>query len=171
MAVDDPLPGSAKGTTLVGWSKTASDPSPFSGTVLQSILTGEMYAISIDGISAAEIDVTALNDAAKRYILGTRDGGTITVRSFVTPSSIPLPVTGDSTPRNYRLHFPRKRYDPLDPESNYALVTVFSAYLQSVVLEAAVDDAVRVTYTLRLSGQVAMAWASVAEGFGEPDPL
>ena len=120
MAVDDPLPGSAKGTTLVGWSKTASDPSPFSGTVQQSILTGEMYAINIDGISAAEIDVTALNDAAKRYILGTRDGGTITVRSFVTPSGIPLPVTGDSTPRNYRLHFPRKRYDPLDPESNQA---------------------------------------------------
>jgi len=167
-------PRSSQGTRLTGWSKSPTSPQPFSGTEQSLNLQGEIAAISIDGISAAEIDVTALTDNAKKFILGVQDGGTVTVQAFAVTLGVgdegSLPQTGNSTPQNFRLHFPKKPTNILDPESEYAVVFIFAAYLQSVAYEAAVDDAVRITYTLRISGPVQVDWTYTTQDIIAPPP-
>ena len=118
-------------------------------------LKGEIQSISFSGISAAEIDVTFLSSATKQYILGTLDGGTVEVVAFMTNGAnlLPtLPTSGNSTPTSMKVIFG-------NTDSGKDGVTLaFSAYLASTSMEAAVDGAVQVTYTLRISGAVTAAY-------------
>lgn len=154
-------PYSSRGTVLTEWSKLPTDQSPFVGDALVlAVVKGDITSITVDGMIATEIDVTALTDTAKRYILGTRDGGTITVRAYANAGEvIGLPVSGDSTPRRYRLCFPRDLRQAGNDDYGKAVTLICTAYLQRTDIGAAVNEAVAVTYTLRLSGDFVMGYA------------
>ena len=114
---------------------------------------GLITAISLGGVSTAEIDTTALASTTKSAIMGTLDGGTVDV-SFIakTGQSLGLafykPTAGTSTPYNYRIAF-------TDGTTDLWYLN-FSAYIQSTNLEAAVDSAVSGSMTLRITGAVSI---------------
>lgn len=106
-------------------------------------IVGEVTSISFSGVSAAEIDVTQLSDTAKKYVMGTMDGGTVEVTCFTTAAAPVLPTSGDTSPTAFVL-----RFGATGPTVG------FSGYVQNTALEAAVDGAVQTTYTLRITGSV-----------------
>lgn len=107
-------------------------------------------SISFSGIAATEIDVTALDSAAKTYVLGTRDNGTVEIAAFVNRQNAPfLPVSGNSTPGL----FSATLGDDQTVGSQYITVAG-GCYLQSTAIEGTVDNAVSVTYTFRLTGTI-----------------
>jgi len=109
-------------------------------------VVGEVNSISFSGVSTAEIDVTQLSDSAKKYVMGTLDGGTVEVSCFTTAAAPILPTNADAAPTSFVL-----RFGATGP------TVTFSAYVQNTALEAAVDGAVQTTYTLRISGAVTIA--------------
>jgi hypothetical protein len=116
---------------------------------------GEIQSITFSGISAAEIDVTQLSSAQKQYILGTVDGGTVEVVCFATTGTNltpTLPTTGASTPTAMKVIFGN------EDAGKDGVTLAFSAFVQNTSLEASVDGAVQVTYTLRISGDVVVAY-------------
>jgi hypothetical protein len=114
-------------------------------------VSGIITAINLGGISTAEIDVTQLSDTSKNYIMGTRDGGTVEVTVMVdTTAGVPdLPTAGSSSPTSFVLRF--------GASGASGPTFTFSAYVQSVSTEAALDGAVSATYTLRISGSISVA--------------
>ena len=116
---------------------------------------GEIQSITFSGISAAEIDVTQLSSTAKQYVLGTLDGGTVEVVCFATTGAglLPtLPTTGASSPTAMKVIFGN------EDAGKDGVTLAFSAFVQNTSLEASVDGAVQVTYTLRISGDVTAAY-------------
>jgi hypothetical protein len=116
---------------------------------------GEIQTISFSGISAAEIDVTNLSSSAKAYVLGTMDGGTVEVTAFMSTGANlqpTLPTSGASTPTDMKVIFGNA------DGGNDGVTLAFSAYVQNTAMEASVDGAVQVTYTLRISGAVTVAY-------------
>ena len=109
-------------------------------------IIGEVTSISLSGVSTAEIDVTQLSDTAKKYVMGTMDGGTVEVTCFTTTAAPTLPVSGDATPSSYVLRF-----------GSAGPTVTMTGYIQNTALEAAVDGAVQTTYTIRLTGNVTVA--------------
>ena len=109
-------------------------------------ILGEITNISFGGITATQIDVTALTDTDKKYVVGFADGGTITVSCFTTAAVPSLPTSGNSSPTSFVITF--------GSAGAGRPIATFTAYLQNTVIEAAVDAAVTTTYTLRISGTV-----------------
>ena len=114
---------------------------------------GTITAISLSGISTAEIDVTALSSSSKEYVMGTIDAGTIEVTVNVDTlaaagAAVDLPTAGDNVPTNFVLRLGTPAASLLVP------TFTFSAYIQSVSIEAAVDQQVTATYTLRITGAI-----------------
>jgi hypothetical protein len=117
------------------------------------VLLGEHQSISFSGVQGAEIDITALISATKAYILGTIEGGTVEVVSHVAAGTVPnQPVTGSSTPYTYKIIFGNA------DGGNDGVTVTFDAYLVNTKFEASVDQAVGVTYTLRITGAVTVAY-------------
>lgn len=116
------------------------------GTGVNQIL-GEITSISFGGVTAAQIDVTSLSDADKKYVIGNADGGTITVSCFTIGGAPSVPQSGASTPTAYAITF--------GSTGAGRPIAGFNAYIQNTVVEASVDNAVTTTYTLRISGTVA----------------
>lgn len=114
-------------------------------------------SISFSGIAATEIDVTALDSAAKTYVLGTRDNGTVEIAAFVNRQNAPfLPVSGNSTPGVFICTLG----DNVTVGSQYINVAG-GCYLQATSIDASVDNAVAVTYTFRLTGTITVTSVTV----------
>lgn len=112
-------------------------------------VSGIITAISIGGISTAEIDVTSLASTFKTYVMGTLDGGTVTVSVNHDSGTAPdMPVAGNATPTAFTLRFGASGTGP---------TFTFDAYVQNLTTEAAVDAVVSGTYTLRISSNVTVA--------------
>ena len=77
------------------------------GTIFgANTVVGTITAISLGGISTAEIDTTALSSQSKEYVMGTIDGGTVDVTvNLVTGSTVDLPTAGDNAPTAFKLKF------------------------------------------------------------------
>lgn len=115
-------------------------------------VVGTITAISLGGISTAEIDVTALSSTSKDYVMGTIDGGTVDVTvNLVAGSTIDLPTAGDAVPTSFKLKFGTHATGATVP------VFTFEAYIQSVSVEAGVDAQVTASYTLRITGAISVA--------------
>lgn len=118
-------------------------------TTGQGEVTGLITGLSFSGISATEIDVTSLTDAGKTYVLGTSDPGTVEVTcNMERTQAFDLPTSGDSTPTQFAIRFGPQGAGLAGPTVS------FTGYLQSTAVEASVDSAVTVTYTIRISGAV-----------------
>lgn len=115
-------------------------------------VVGTITAISLGGISTAEIDTTALSSTTKEYVMGTIDGGTVDVTvNLVSGSTISLPTAGDAIPTAFILKFGTHVAGTTVP------VFSFDAYIQNVSVESAVDSQVTASYTLRITGAVTVA--------------
>jgi hypothetical protein len=108
-------------------------------------VVGEITNIRFGGVSASSIDVTKLVDADKSYICGFADGGTVTVTCYCNGAPTAI-AKNTATTTSFVVSLG-------GATSTYPTVS-FSAYVQGVSFEAAVDAAVMVTYTLRISGAV-----------------
>jgi hypothetical protein len=119
----------------------------------QGTVKGTITAISLSGISTAEIDVTSISSTSKEYVMGTIDGGTIEVTVNVdtvaaTAATIDLPTAGDNVPTSFVLRLGTGAANLQVPTFS------FNAYIQSVSIEASVDAQVTATYTLRITGNI-----------------
>lgn len=120
-------------------------------------ILGTITAISFGGISTAEIDVTSLASTFKTYIMGTLDGGTITVSvDCIAGALVSMPTAGDATPSSFSIRFGTHAATP-----NQKPLFTFSGYVQNTAIEAAVDSQVKATYTIRVSSDVTVALSSV----------
>jgi hypothetical protein len=122
-------------------------------------IKGTITAISLSGISTAEIDVTSISSTSKEYVMGTIDGGTIEVTVNVdtvssTGATIDLPTAGDNQPTAFVLKLGTGAASLQVPTFS------FSAYIQSVSVEASVDAQVTATYTLRITGAITTSSAA-----------
>ena len=139
-----PAPISSVGTAFTGAGATE--------------IKGSITAISISGISTSEIDVTALSDTNKTYVMGHLDGGTVEVtvnlQSDTSGPLVSMPVAGDATPTAFVLKFGTGTQSAQVPQFS------FSAFIQNVSVEANVDSQITATYTLRISGSVTLGTAT-----------
>ena len=109
--------------------------------------------ISLDGPdgSAAEIDITTLDSVAREFAMGLKDSGSITAEGIYDPDNAQhAALRADwsaRTLRNFEIEFTN------DP----ATVLSFSAFVQNFSTSAAVDDVVRLSLTLRITGDVAVS--------------
>lgn len=122
-------------------------------------IPGDITNITFSGFSAAEIDVTKLTSAGKEFVLGTRDPGTVTITTManvsptsVTPANIPPVPTSGGTAQTYNVYFGGL-------SGTLGLKFSFSAYIISTTMDAAVDSAVGVTYTLQITGSVVVTYS------------
>lgn len=138
---------------------------PSNGSCFSAIFGSDLVALNpyitslkMNGMSVAEIDVTALSSDWKSYVMGTLDLGTLEVE-FAVPSSLfsngTIPnVPGKTTAKPSGIYFLAITFGDESGESpmwhtfeaSYALLT-------KVSVSAEVDDAVRGSYTFRMYGQ------------------
>jgi hypothetical protein len=126
------------------------------GTGANGFIPGDITNISFSGISATEIDVTALTSTGKTFVLGTRDPGTVTITTManiLTANLPPVPVSGGGTgaPYTYTVYF--------GGNATTGLKFVFTAFIISTTMDAAVDSAVGVTYTLQITGAITISYS------------
>jgi hypothetical protein len=124
-------------------------------------IKGSITAISFSGLSTAEIDVTDITSTNKTYVMGTLDGGTVEVTVNVdtlaaTGAPVSTPTAGDNVPTSFVLRLGGGAASLEVPTFS------FSAYIQSVSVEAAVDQQVTATYTLRITGGVTISSTPLA---------
>lgn len=126
------------------------------GTVIKKGTTtlGDVTAISLSGISRAEIDVTSLTDAAKVYKMGTVDSGTIEV-SFNYDDSLSsyVPLSTSNTSEDWSIVLPSGPNTATPPAQTTQTLT-FKAFMQSFSIDTGVDAAQTGTLTLRIDGVV-----------------
>jgi hypothetical protein len=133
---------------------------------ISSVLTdiGDITGISISGITRTEIDVTALADTAKKYLMGTTDAGTIEVQfnyddTLTVGTSLMVPGGANGT----TLETVSLAYKIIVPcgytVGNVAMFQgiTFNAFMQSFSVEAAVDTQLTGSLTLRIDGPIAFA--------------
>jgi hypothetical protein len=158
---------SSRGTRFVAGSSTPASTS----TRVYTVPTIEATSVSFGGIGAAEIDVTKLSDQWKQFVLGTTDIGTMEVGGFVKNSTaIPIPSSGSATPQAMCLIFGTDASRGVGDENGNLRVDVW-AYLVGVSVEAAVDQAVSLTLTFRLTDGISVytrnagdtAWVRIRE--------
>lgn len=112
-------------------------------------IIGTVTAISLGGISTAEIDVTSLSSTTKEYIMGTIDGGTVDVTvNLISGATVSLPTAGDAVPTAFTLRF---------GAVGSGVTFTFDAYIQNTSVESAVDAQVTATYTLRITGSISVS--------------
>ena len=107
---------------------------------------GEVTNISVGGSSLAEIDVTSLTDAAKTFIMGALDAGTLTV-DFFAPSNwadldIGQPTSGGSA------------VPIVISFAGGTLDAGFDALTTNMSISAEQDGAVTVSVTLKLQTEI-----------------
>lgn len=123
--------------------------SPVTFTTVANITT-----ISLSGPEAGEIDVTDLSSTAKEFLQGLEDPGTCTINGFYnsqnTQHQAMRDAIGGSTTSRYRITL-----------SNGAQIE-FDALVQNMPLDIAVDGAVEMSMTLKISGDITWTAASPA---------
>ena len=103
--------------------------------------------------SRPEIDKTNLSSTAKEYLLGLKDFGTMTFNGNMAPGNtihqtiLETDLDAD-TPRNWKVEF------------EDGSTAVFAAFVQGFPLQGGVDDIVKYSLTLRITGEITWDWAA-----------
>jgi len=112
-------------------------------------ITGTITAISFSGFTAAEIDITSITSQTKEFVLGTLDGGTCEVSCLMDRSvAFNIPTSGNSTATTFTIRFGAAGGGP---------TVTFTGYIANTSVDAGIDEAVTVTYSIRLTGSVTIA--------------
>jgi hypothetical protein len=131
-------------------------------TISSAFVTiGDVTGISISGISRAEIDVTALADTSKKYLMGTIDSGTIEVQLNYddddTVGANALQPGGANGTTVETASVAWKIVVPCGYNGSGTAQTqpiTFNAFQQAFSVEAAVDSQLTASLTLRIDGAV-----------------
>ena len=123
------------------------------GTVDTTV--ADVKSISLDGISIAEIDASALAATVKTIVAGTRDSGTVSVTLFAPSYTAGLlGTTGALNPKAYANGADYRKFaiqfGPNTTTGGFLLA--FSGYVTSFNVSAAVDGAVEADLTIRVTG-------------------
>ena len=132
------------------------------GTLIQSsdAASPEVFATipkvtSISGPdgSAAEIDVTGLEDSSKKYITGLADNGNISLQLFYDHNRVKHALLKSDfdagTERNYQIVFD----DDASPQTTLS----FAATVNALSFDFQTDSAVQANVTLRINGDVTVS--------------
>ena len=128
---------------LLGSYRTIETSRKTDTTTLGSAGIGTLTAVSLDGISVAEIDVTSLQDTARQYINGSIEHGTLSMEYIAKTGKTFLGYL-PTTASNFQNQFLKIAFG-LAGEVFYV-----KANPQTFTMDAAVDDVVRGTITFRI---------------------
>jgi hypothetical protein len=131
------------------------------GTLFLNGIGIVVTSMTMNGFSTSDIETATLSSTSKGYIQGTFDGGTIEVQGYSIPRpgfnagdpKLVLPTAGDKTPTPFEFFLS----NPEAPISGqFYPLFAGEAYVQSLSIEATVDDVVRLTYVLRITGELVL---------------
>lgn len=108
----------------------------------------DCLSIAISGMSRAEIDVTSLADANKKYMMGTVDSGTIDLTfNWDTALTSYQPDSSVNVSEAWSIKFTST------PGATPVFTNIaFMAYVQSFSVNAAIDQQIQASLTLRIDG-------------------
>ena len=113
--------------------------------LLTSGAIGDIKSLSISGITRSELVRSGLADATKQYLGGVVDYGTIELQMNYTPTMGGLrPQSSELAAQAYYISMPTSASNTQNWE--------FTAWKQSMTVEATIDGALSGTLTLKLSG-------------------
>ena len=121
----------------------------YNAQILKGTLAlGDCLSIAISGISRAEIDVTSLADANKKYMMGTVDSGTVDLTfNYDSDLNTYLPNSAPNVSEAWSIKF------TTTPGATPVFTTItFNAYVQSWSANAAIDQQIQASVTLRVDG-------------------
>lgn len=113
------------------------------------ITIGEVRGISFDGGSVTEIDITSFASTVKEFRPGLQDSGSATVDLNFDPDD-----NGQDELDEIRLAQETRVFKLTLPEGTDKVLT-FTAYVNSISIDAAVDGIAQGTATLRLVSNLA----------------
>lgn len=128
------------------------------GIFLSDLASPEVYTeiaqvVSISGPdgSASEIDVTALDSTAKEFLMGLPDEGNVTFEVIHDPSDTQHDQLRTARAAQTESHFSIRLSD--SPQTQYN----FNGYIVGFAMSLGTDDAVKASYTVRITGSVTKA--------------
>lgn len=128
---------------VIQWNDTTGSPITTYTTI------PEVSEMSGPGGQAAEIDVTDLSSAAKEFRMGLQDEGQISLTmNWIPSNAVHSGLRTDRTNQSLRSF---KIIFTDSPQTTWT----FSAYVLGLETSAGVDDVVKATVTLRVSGAIA----------------
>lgn len=115
---------------------------------------GDIKALSISGITRSELVRSGLADTTKQYLGGVVDYGTIELQMNYTPTMGGLrPQSSELEAQAYYISMPTGPSATQNWE--------FTAWKQSMTVEATIDGALSGTLTLKLSGPMTVSNAVI----------
>jgi hypothetical protein len=119
-----------------------------SKTVTGAAKIGEVKSFNGPGGQASEIDVTTLESTAKEFLMGLQDEGEISMEVNFDPADVGQVfcrnARANQTRNSYRITLPNAAATKLD----------FLAFCKGFSLAGGVDDVVKASLTLRVTGAV-----------------
>lgn len=112
---------------------------------------GDVLSIGGPSGTAAEIDTTHLGSAAREFLIGLRDEGSVSLECNYDPDSTQhqdlLSDRDNEALRQYRITL----------TDTTPLTWTFFAYVSEAQLQVSIDEAVKINFTLRLTGPIVRA--------------
>lgn len=128
-------------------ARATTTASPYTYTAIPGVTS-----IQLGGPSRGEIDVTDLDSPAKEFLMGLKDSGQLSLDvNFNPDNSVHTLLRSDidsTSPRRFRLTF-----RDTSPYTTYT----FEAFVMGMPITMGVDQAVKATVTLRITGDITVA--------------
>jgi len=122
-----------------------------------SEVVGELVSISGPSISVATIDTTTLDDVHRTFVGGTIDGGELSIEVLIDPMGTDAQKFEDEWDATASAAPTAKACIITFPSAATASTYTFSAVVTGFSLDLPMDDSIRATITLKISGAVTIA--------------
>lgn len=124
------------------------------GTTFQNV--GQVRQISGPSLQAESIDVTDISKTWKEYIVGSIDGGEVSLELLLDPSDAQHVVLRSAMvareKRDFEIEWTQTAVAP-DPAKKVS----FSGYVTGFEFNAALDEALSANVTIKVTGEVTFA--------------
>ena len=120
-------------------------------------VVGELVSISGPSISVATIDTTTLDDVHRTFVGGTIDGGELSIEVLIDPMGTDAQKFEDEWDATASAAPTAKACIITFPSAATASTYTFSAVVTGFSLDLPMDDSIRATITLKISGAVTIA--------------
>jgi len=122
-----------------------------------SEVIGELVSISGPSVSVATIDTTTLDDVHRTFVGGTIDGGEISIEVLIDPMGTDAQKFEDEWDATATAAPTAKTCVITFPGAATAATYTFSALMTSYDLDLPMDDSIKASITLKISGAVTIA--------------
>jgi len=120
-------------------------------------VVGELVSISGPSISVATIDTTTLDDVHRTFVGGTIDGGELSIEVLIDPMGTDAQKFEDEWDATASAAPTAKACIITFPSAATASTYTFSALVTGFSLDLPMDDSIRASITLKISGAVTIA--------------